>query len=169
VKYADLNNDNLNIFRIDKNDIYNFAYLAVEDTAVLRNIEPPKNKWALSFTYVTDSIAKDPEFPYLNTPNADFGIYPALQINQTNTRIYIDSTIGFDEMDYFATKSMELQSVEELRNLFVNYDPYSQEASIQESRCLVIEHFQSLYALQATDFKGDYPEDFTLKFRLKKL
>jgi hypothetical protein len=96
IQYAKLDGSSLDSMTINKNSNYNYIYFSFDNNGQIVNEEPPKNNWDLLFTRYR-FIFYHPTIPYL---------VEGVLINPYNTRVSVDSTEAFGDINYQFAKTL---------------------------------------------------------------
>jgi len=99
-RYADLNGENENEFRIEKIDSVKYVQFSFDENGKQLSFEPPAISWDLFFTQYTTLLFTDEgePYPYLVT---------GVLTNNDFVEVAMDSTINFDDIDINFASSLD--------------------------------------------------------------
>lgn len=169
IKYGKLGESTYHTFLVPKDKNYTHTYLAVNSLPLLLNVEPPKGDWQLNFTFGHDSIKYNMGCKAIAAISDSIGLFPRITTNKGNVRVAIDSSKPFNEINYFHAKDLAYVSVEQISNLFCNYDSISEQYIVNPKVtviCLIENNYIKMNALDLTQLS---PTGFHLKLQLQNL
>lgn len=169
IRYGSLDGTYINSVWVEKETTKQHSYFSLAENKILKNVEPPKDKWNLCLTYLTDSISKHPQFPFITTPNPYFGIYQGLLLNQANSLVYVDTTRTLDEITFFNSNNLNYINIDEMYNVFSSFDPRTQELVLKEKTILIIKDNENLFAIKPRALLRGSNNSFSIDLEIKKL
>lgn len=169
IRYGSLDGYYIKSVWIEKEPNKQHSYYSIANDKTLKNVEPPKDKWNISLTYLTDSISKHPKLPFISTPNPAFGIYQGLLVNQANTSIYLDTTRTLDEITYFNSNALQYRTIDEMYNVFSYFDERTQELRLKKNLVLIVKDADNLFAIKPLDLLRESNNSFSIELEIKKL
>jgi len=168
IRYGTLDGETTNSIWISKSEEYLHSYFSFRAEKEIL-VEPQEADWNVCFTYLSDSISSYGEIPHIPTINTSFGLYHGMVFNQKNTQLYIDTSISFESIDFFYARDLPYKTVDELHNLFYEWDSNLGTIKIIENLTVILKKGNNYYALRAKDFKGSSLKDFTIDLESKQL
>ncbi len=169
IKYGSLDGQYTNTVWIEKNTNRQHSYFSLAENKILPNAEPPRDEWTICFTYLTDSITKHMNSPYIPTVNKDYGIYQGLIINRVTSSIYIDTIRHLDEINYFNSKSLPYDEIDELYNIFSKWDILTESLVVDEKVIVIVKNRANLFAIKPIALERTPISSFILRLEVKKL
>lgn len=169
IRYGSLNGSFDNTLLVTKDSEYAHRYLFLDTTAQFPLVEPRKQDWDISFTYVADSISNNKNIPFLPSINPKFGIYPRILLNEANVSVAIDTSHSFNELDYFIAKDINYTATSQINNPFLKWSIEYQQAQHQANTNLILRKEGIYYVLRVVNFTGSYPDNLKLDLELRRL
>jgi len=163
IRYANLDNTEMHIMKINKDSNFNFQYLSftLNDTI---NIEPQKNKWDLLFTQYTHIFDEEiGPSPYLVT-----GVLTNY-INQIE--VAVDTNNLFADIEYNMLMNYDFASFQDIIGYdwkYYNFD--TQSYSIDSEKNYIIKDQQGYYyKMHFVDFYNDLGDKGYPMFEFQQL
>ncbi len=169
LRYGTLNGDIDTVINVIKDPIFKHSFLEIDSIPFQKFIEPAIDQWNLCLTYITDSIARNGDHPHIPTINEYYGVYSTFLLNHSYNEITIDSSHEYNDIDFFLARKLEYQKIEQLNNYLISWDEEENKPTINDKVTLIIKNNDSYYAIKATQIVGNYPFQFDLGFKIKKL
>ena len=169
IKYGSLDEQYVNTQWIEKSTNRQHSYFSLAENKILPNIEPPKDEWNICFTYLTDSITKHVNSPYISTVNKDYGIYQGVIINRVTSSIYIDTVRRLEEINYFNSNNLPYNSIDELYNIFSKWDADTESLVVDEKVIVIVKNRDNLFAIKPVALERTPLSSFMLRLEIKKL
>jgi hypothetical protein len=169
IRYGSLNGQIDNIVSISKESTYKHSFLEIDTIPKQKYVEPPVDKWNLCLTYISDSISRNGELPYIPTINNYYGVYSTFLLNHNFNEVTVDSTHAYNDINFFLARKLHYQKLDQLNNYLISWDREEQKPIINENVTLIMKNEENFYAIKATQIVGNYPFQFDLGFKIKKL
>lgn len=169
LRYGPLNNDTTYSVWINKDSDYAHSYFSFKKHKKVQNVEPQIGAWDLCFTYLQDSIQTHQIFPEQYTINPNFGIYNGLLVNYRTNFLYLDTTAGFENIDYFYASKLEFYKTDQLFNTFVHWDRENNALGLADELTLLLNKEDKYYAIRATSFARTGPSNYSISLLVKQL
>jgi hypothetical protein len=169
IKYGSLDGQYVNSEWIEKSSNRQHSYFSLAENKVLPNAEPPQDEWTICFTYLTDSVIKHANSPYVATVNQDYGIYQGLIINRVTSTVFVDTVRSLDEINYFNSNNLEFNSIDELYNVFSKWDATTQSLVVNEKIIVIVKFKDNLCAIKPIVLERTPLSSFILQLKVKRL
>ena len=168
IRYGTLAGGPTNSAWILKNSEYGHSYFSLTQEKNLI-IEPKKSEWNICFTYLSDSISSYQNIPHVPTINKAFGLYHGIVLNKENTEVFIDTSTTFEGIDFFYARDLEYKTVDELHNIFYQWDSTINEVTLIDNLSVILKKGNQYYALKADSIVGTDIRDISIKIESKQL
>jgi hypothetical protein len=162
LQYAELDGSNERTFTIPKNDAYSFVYFTFDNSGLILDIEPDKQRWDLLFTrYRYIFYDQNPPLPYLVT-----GILINPEIG-----VAIDSISGFAEINYEKALTYSYSSKRDVIGFDWKYFDFDNQAYVVKHQInYIIRDMEGVYwKLHFIDFYNQQGEKGYPQFEFQRL
>jgi hypothetical protein len=154
---------------IKKDLNYTHTYLDIKSQLLYTKLEPSKDKWSLCFTYVSDSIRLHTKLPYIPSASIDFGLFHAVIVNRDLNQIATDTSVVFEDIDYFYARSLNYIKKDQLLSPFYTWDFVKQQAVVKDKTTLLIRNGERYFALQPISVKNEGVQSVLITMRIRQL
>jgi hypothetical protein len=168
-RYGTLNGSLDQTIWLQKDEQYRFGYFSFKSNQISKEIEPKKNRWDVCFTFLSDSLSKHKNLPYLPTLEAEIGLYQGILLNDKLSQAAVDTLLSLEETDFFYAKNLPYQKQKELYSLFYSWDQDLRKITVNTKLILYLTDGSRYYAIRATKFTQSQDGTFTTEFNIKQL
>lgn len=186
IRFGPLGEENSQSVWIQKDAAYTHGYFSFQTGLQLNSIEPKIANWDMCFTYLSDSLVAHTATPATTTINPYFGLYPGVVVNYQKSKIHLDTSANFENIDYFYAKELKYTGVDQLYNVFYaqklvykgvddlfnafySWDGPSQQLILNERLTVVVQQGEKYFALRPKKVETNSLQAFKLTLEVKQL
>lgn len=154
---------------LPKDEQYRFGYFSFKSNEISKAIEPKKSRWDVCFTFLSDSLSKRENLPYLPTLEAEIGLYQGILLNEQLNQVAIDTLVSLEDTDFFYAKNLPYNKQKELYSLFYTYNKDSRKIEVNTKLILYLTDGSRYFAIRAFNFTQSQDGTFITELNVKQL